>query len=97
MKPSHVFCHTHLRKDKRRIVFEEDLAGADGADGGGAAAEGALARFLGSRVHSLPASMSRGQVWPRHPAVIPNMEVPTRYIRFRQTTKITFPQVTGNQ
>lgn len=67
---------SHLRKDKRRIVFEEDLAGADGAEGGGAAAEGALARFLGSGVHGLPAPVSRGQVWPGHPAVVPDVEVP---------------------
>lgn len=67
-------------------MFEVDLAGADGVDRGGAAAEGALARFLGSGVNSLPASMTRGQVWSRHPAVIPHVEVPrwdSNYVNLR--------------
>lgn len=76
MKHNKLCSGSHLRKDKGRIVFEEDLAGADGAEGGGAAAEGALARFLGSGVHGLPASVPRGQVWPGHPAVVPDVEVP---------------------
>lgn len=77
-------------------MFEEDLAGADGAEGGGAAAEGALARFLGSGVHGLPAPVSRGQVWPGHPAVVPDVEVPARHIRFRRTHKNNLSQ-TENQ
>jgi len=68
--------NTHLGEDERRVVFEVDLAGADGVDGGGAAAEGALAGFLGSGVDSLPASITRGQVQSRHPAVVPDVEVP---------------------
>lgn len=68
---------THLSEDKWRVVFEVDLARADGVDRGGAAAEGSLARFLGCRVNSLPASVTGGQVWSRHPAVIPYVEVPT--------------------
>lgn len=68
--------NTDLSKDEWRVVFEVDLAGADGVDGGRAAAEGALAGFLGSRVNSLPSSITRGQVCSRHPAVIPHVEVP---------------------
>lgn len=67
---------SHLSEDKRRVVLEVDMARADSIDRGGAAAEGALAGFLGSRVDSLPASMTSGQVWSRHPAVIPYVEVP---------------------
>lgn len=67
---------THLSKDKRSVVFEVDLAGADGVDRSRAAAEGALARLLGSGVHGLPASIARRQVWPGHPAVIPYVEIP---------------------
>lgn len=67
---------------------------SDGVDRGGATAEGALARFLGSRVNSLPASMTRREVWSRHPAVIPHVEVPGRDNKFRvpfkSDTEITF-------
>lgn len=57
-------------------MLEVDMAGADGVDGGGTTAEGALAGLLWSRVHSLPSSMTRRQVRSRHPTVIPHMEVP---------------------
>ncbi len=67
---------THLGEDKRRVVFEVDVARADGADRGGATAEGALAGFLWSGVNSLPASMTGGKVCSRHPAVVPYVEVP---------------------
>lgn len=59
-------------------MFEVDVARADGVNRGRATAEGALACFLGSRVNSLPASMTRWEVWSRHPAVIPHVEVPGR-------------------
>lgn len=78
---------TYLSKDKRCVMFEVDVARADGVDRGGATAEGALARFLGSRVNSLPASMTRREVWSRHPAVVPHMEVPGRDKRFRAPFK----------
>lgn len=68
---------TYLSKDKRRVVFEVDMTGADGADRGWATAEGALARLLGCGVDSLPASVARGQIRSRHPAIIPYVEIPT--------------------
>lgn len=63
-------------------MFEVDLAGADGVDGGGAAAEGALAGLLWSGVHGLPSSVAGRQVRSRHPAVIPHVEVPVWDVTF---------------
>lgn len=78
---------TYLSEDKWCVMFEVDLAGADGVDRGGAAAKGALTRFLGSRVNSLPASMAGRQVWSRHPAVIPYVEVPRWDVNLRSRLK----------
>lgn len=72
--------HTHLGEDEGRVVLEVDLAGADGVDGGGPAAEGALAGLLWGGINGLPASVTGGQVWSGHPAVVPHMEVPVRDI-----------------
>lgn len=70
-------CSTNLGKHKRRVVLEEDLTVADGGEGGGATAEGALAGLLRGGVHGLPAAVARGQVCSSHPAVGPHVEVPS--------------------
>lgn len=75
-----MYCIAHLGKDKRCVMFEEDLARADGIDRGRTATEGTLAGFLRCGIHSLPATVTRRKVWSRHPAVIPYMEVPRSYI-----------------
>lgn len=49
---------SHLSEDEGRVVFEVDLPGADGVDGGRATAEGTLASLLGGGVDSLPASIT---------------------------------------
>lgn len=67
---------THLSKDKGCVMFEVDLARADSVHRGRTAAESALAGFLWSGVHRLPASISRRKVWSGHPAVIPYVEIP---------------------
>lgn len=58
-------------------MFEVDLTVADSGEGSGATAEGALARLLRCGVDSLPASITRRQVWTSHPAVVPHVEVPS--------------------
>lgn len=70
------FARTHFSKDKRRVVFEVDLAGANGVDRSGAAAESALTGLLWSGIDRLPASITRRQVWPGHPTVVPHVEIP---------------------
>lgn len=77
---------SHLGKDERSVVFEVDLAGAYGVDGGGATAEGALAGLLWSGVHGLPSSVAGRQVRSRHPAVIPHVEVPVWDVTFEAQT-----------
>lgn len=69
-------CSTNLSKHKRSVVLEEDLTVADGGEGGGATAEGALAGLLRGGVHGLPAAVACGQVCSSHPAVSPHVKVP---------------------
>ena len=57
-------------------MFEVDLTVADSSERSRATAVGALTGLLRGGINSLPPSVTGRQIWTRHPAVVPHMEVP---------------------